>query len=82
MIVIDIKGELYQETAAWRRSIGHDVRVLDPWGLVTPDGDSLNPLDLLKSDDPALVDDAYALAARCQVNRLRPQLTLPCLLRP
>ncbi len=62
MIVIDIKGELYQETAAWRRSIGHDVRVLDPWGLVTPDGDSLNPLDLLKSDDPALVDDAYALA--------------------
>lgn len=61
-IVLDVKGELALESAAFRRAMGHDVRILDPWGQVTPDGDSFNPLDVIDPTSGSLPDDVYALA--------------------
>jgi len=62
MIVLDVKGELALESAAHRRAMGHEVRILDPWGQVTPDGDSFNPLDIIDPEGGNLPDDVYALA--------------------
>lgn len=61
-IVLDVKGELALESAAFRRAMGHDVRILDPWGQVTQEGDSFNPLDVLDPESGSLPDDVYALA--------------------
>ncbi|WGM37594.1 type IV secretory system conjugative DNA transfer family protein [Caulobacter sp. NIBR1757] len=54
MIVIDPKGENFQVTARYRRQLGQEVLVLDPFGEYTPhtvenevfQGARLNPLDL------------------------------------
>jgi type IV secretion system protein VirD4 len=61
MLVIDPKGENYAVTAAYRRSIGHQVVALDPFGLVGGTG-SFNPMESLDPDDVDSVDDAAALA--------------------
>jgi len=63
VVVLDVKGELVRESAAYRRSIGHDVRILDPWHQVGEDGDSFNPLDTIDGAGPGLADDAYAMAS-------------------
>jgi type IV secretion system protein VirD4 len=60
-LVIDPKGENYAVTADYRRSIGHTVVALDPFGLVGGTG-SFNPMESLDVADPACVDDAAALA--------------------
>jgi type IV secretion system protein VirD4 len=46
--VIDLKGENYQVTARYRRELGHRVVALDPFRVVVPQPDSLNPLDLYR----------------------------------
>lgn len=66
-IVLDVKGELARETAAYRRDVlGHEVRILDPWKIATDTPDSFNPLDLLKAGSPEFGDDAYAMARLLQ----------------
>ena len=61
MLVIDPKGENYAVTAAYRRSLGHEVVALDPFGLVGGTG-SFNPMESIDVSDPPSVDDAAALA--------------------
>jgi hypothetical protein len=56
-IVIDIKGELAKLTADYRRSLGHEVVILDPWRLVTNVPDCLNPLDLIDLKNINSLDD-------------------------
>lgn len=61
MFVIDPKGENYAVTADYRRSIGHEVVALDPFGLAGGTG-SFNPMESLDVSDSACTDDAAALA--------------------
>ena len=61
-IVIDPKGENYQVTARRRREMGHEVRVLDPFGVTSTQTDALNPLDLINPRSPEAIDDAAQLA--------------------
>ncbi len=44
-IVIDPKGEAYEVTARRRREMGQEVRIIDPFRIVSETTDSLNPLD-------------------------------------
>lgn len=69
IIVTDIKGENYQVTARYRRSLGQQVVVLDPFGLVTAKdkGDKLNPFDLFKVPGSDPESDAEMLAAQLAV---------------
>jgi len=64
VIAIDIQGELAQVTARRRREMGHQVVILDPFGLVSDRKDGLNPFDLfsLPGGDPE--SDAEMLAAQ------------------
>ena len=45
-LTIDIKGENYLVAARRRRQLGHHVVGLDPFHLVLPESDGLNPFDL------------------------------------
>ena len=69
VIVTDIKGENYQVTARYRRKLGQQVVVLDPFGLVTKQNsaDRLNPFDLfgLPGSDPE--SDSEMLSAQLAV---------------
>src|SRR5689334_12556295 len=69
VIVTDIKGENYQVTARYRRSLGQQVVVLDPFGLVTTrdKADKLNPFDLFKVPGSDPESDAEMLAAQLAV---------------
>lgn len=69
VIVTDIKGENYQVTARYRRSLGQQVVVLDPFGLVTSKdkADKLNPFDLFKIPGSDPESDAEMLAAQLAV---------------
>ncbi len=69
VIVTDIKGENYQVTARYRRSLGQQVVVLDPFGLVThkDKGDKLNPFDLFKVPGSDAESDSEMLAAQLAV---------------
>ncbi len=44
-IVIDPKGEACRVTARRRREMGQKVHIIDPFGLITRETDSLNPMD-------------------------------------
>ncbi|MCG8443504.1 MAG: type IV secretory system conjugative DNA transfer family protein, partial [Caulobacterales bacterium] len=61
-IVVDPKGENYHVTARARREMGHDVRVIDPFALVSDRTDQLNPLDVLERPGVELESEAQALA--------------------
>ncbi len=62
VFIFDIKnGEAAKETAAHRASLG-PVTVLDPFGQTGMESGAINPLDLLKPDDPFLVVRAERLA--------------------
>ena len=64
VIVVDIKGELFQVTSRRRgRDMGQAVHVLDPFHLVTARSDSLNPLDLLALPRSDFDSDAEMLAS-------------------
>lgn len=62
-IVVDVKGELAHTTANYRRSkLGQHVIILDPWSVVTPYGDSLNPIDRLAGCKQGLEDACFEMA--------------------
>jgi type IV secretion system protein VirD4 len=63
VIVVDIKGELFQVTSRRRREMGQQVVVLDPFQLVTTRRDGLNPLDLLTLPRGDVDSDAEMLAS-------------------
>jgi type IV secretion system protein VirD4 len=49
MVVLDVKGELFRETGAYRqRVLGHRIVAIDPYCCVTDQPDTLNPLDLVR----------------------------------
>lgn len=65
-LVIDPKGELARETAAFRRDrLGQDVHVLDPWGVTKLPQEFLtafDPLAQLREDPANLIDNADLVA--------------------
>lgn len=61
-IVVDPKGENYLVTARARREMGHEVFVVDPFGLVVEESDQLNPLDVLNRPGVELESESQALA--------------------
>lgn len=67
VIAIDPKGENYQVTARRRRDMGQKIVVLDPFHVVTPISDALNPLDLFKLPRSILECDAEMLASLLSV---------------
>jgi type IV secretion system protein VirD4 len=58
MLVLDPKGEL-SRTAMFRRALGHDVHVLDPFGGSSA---SFNALAELNPESIEIIDDVLALA--------------------
>lgn len=64
-VVVDLKaGELARLTAQHRREVfGHDVRIIDPFGVVTKTPDCVNVLDGIGKDDPLAIDEYRDLAA-------------------
>jgi type IV secretion system protein VirD4 len=65
-LVIDPKGENALITAKRRAALGQAVHLIDPWniaaGKLGMKPARFNPLDLLKSDDPDLVENATLIA--------------------
>lgn len=61
-VVIDFKGELARLTSDQRRAMGHDVRILDPYGVVTKTPDTLNPLDMIDKSSPLAIDECRDFA--------------------
>lgn len=68
-IVLDVKGENYAVTARFRREqLGHDVYLLDPYGVVQGESDekvvthAFNWLDRLDPDSPDVVGESATLA--------------------
>ena len=62
-IVLDVKGEAARVTARYRRSIGHEVVILDPFHIATDTPASLNPLDRVTSSAETVADEAFMLAS-------------------
>lgn len=61
VVVVDIKGELYRETAGHRRRMGQEVLRFDPFGLIDEPAHRLNPLDLIRlSPHPEAIARAMA----------------------
>lgn len=46
--VLDIKGENFAVTRRYRRSLGRQVVVLNPFGVIEPSKDRFNPLDYIR----------------------------------
>lgn len=67
-ICIDPKGENAAITARYRREMGQDVHLLDPWGLAEQGCSSFNPFDWLDGDADNLTDDAMMLADTLVMN--------------
>lgn len=67
-IVLDVKGENYAVTSRFRREIlGHDVYLLDPFGVIKQQGNEVtanafNWLDRLDPDSPDVVGESATLA--------------------
>lgn len=64
-LVIDPKGENARITAKERKALGHDVYIVDPWGIAVTDDQEparLNPLDWLSLGDPDLTENSMLLA--------------------
>jgi len=57
-VVIDVKGEAAAVTARARREMGHDVRIIDPFRVISDGADGLNPLDVLNPGTDTFEDDA------------------------
>ncbi|HEY1414202.1 MAG TPA: type IV secretory system conjugative DNA transfer family protein, partial [Rhodopila sp.] len=60
--VLDFKGENYAVTARARRDAGHDVLLIDPFGITGEPTQGMNWLDALDPSDPDVVALARALA--------------------
>ena len=62
-VCVDMKGELYECSASWRKlKFGHRVVVLDPMGATSGRSDCLDPLSLIDPDGPDCIDRIRALA--------------------
>jgi type IV secretion system protein VirD4 len=61
-VVLDFKGELARLTADTRRAMGHEVRKLDPFGVVTKNPDTLNPINMIDKESPLAIDECRDLA--------------------
>ncbi len=62
MIVVDPKGENFHVTARYRRSLGQQVHVLDPFGVVTQQTGRLNPFDIFSLPNAQIDADSEMLA--------------------
>jgi type IV secretion system protein VirD4 len=60
ILCFDVKGDLYETTAERRAAKGERILRLAPFDGGT---DAFNPLSVIPSDSPMLVDSAHALAA-------------------
>ena len=65
-IVIDPKGEACRVTARRRREMGQEVHVIDPFGVVSDQSDSLNPLDAF--DIPGIEPSSLAMEIAKQLS--------------
>lgn len=65
-IVIDPKGEACRVTARRRREMGQKVHIIDPFGLVTENTDSLNPMDAF--DVPGIDPSSLAMDVAKQLS--------------
>ncbi len=63
IIVVDPKGEAAMVTARYRRSLGQEVYILDPFHVISDRTDTFNPLDLVSRDPDARVEDGAEVAA-------------------
>ena len=63
MIVVDVKGELYDITARRRRQMGHRVICIDPWRVCGPITAGFNPLDIMRLPGVDPDDAAITMAA-------------------
>lgn len=63
VVVLDVKGELYQITARRRRALGQRVVKLDPFRLCGDETDALNPLDCLRLPKADVSTDSQTLAS-------------------
>jgi type IV secretion system protein VirD4 len=61
-VVVDFKGELAKITAAARRRMGHQIVLLDPFRVVTPEPDTFNTLQFIDKDSPTAIDECRDLA--------------------
>ena len=61
VVVIDPKGELAAITARHRRSLGHNVVILNPFDIRHFGSDGFNPLSSIDPDSPTFYDDAAAI---------------------
>lgn len=60
VVCLDVKGENFAVTRAYRESLGRRVIVLNPFGVIEPVQDSFNPLDYIRVDH--LVRDIDVIA--------------------
>lgn len=65
-IVIDPKGEACHVTARRRREMGQEVHIIDPFGVVSDQSDSLNPLDAF--DIPGIEPSSLAMEIAKQLS--------------
>lgn len=74
VVVIDPKGENYAVTARYRRSLGHHVLKLDPFGVVD-DGptDAINPFDIFALPSANLESEAQMFADLLSVGNVSAQ---------
>jgi type IV secretion system protein VirD4 len=68
LLALDPKGELASLAAKFRRAMGHNVYVLDPFGTSDEPSASFNPLEALDPEDDMLVDDVAAIAGALVVD--------------
>ncbi len=61
-VVIDPKGENAAVSARIQREKGRKVVVLNPWGMLDMASEQYNPLDMLDSDNPNVIDDVQLIA--------------------
>ncbi|MEZ6044243.1 MAG: type IV secretory system conjugative DNA transfer family protein [Planctomycetaceae bacterium] len=69
MIVLDVKGELYETTCRRRREMGQQAIKLDPFRYLGDFTDRLNPLDSLYLPNANLEIDCQTLAALLATGR-------------
>jgi type IV secretion system protein VirD4 len=62
MLVLDVKGENAAVTARQRRALGHQVFIVDPFGVTDGETHAFNLLDRLDVLDPDCVSESAALA--------------------
>ena len=72
MLVLDPKGEL-SRTAAFRRALGHNVYVLDPFGQSGEPSASINVLEELDPESSTIVDDVASITQALVVDEGDPR---------